>query len=182
MLFACFLAADSFVLEQKDSYIPSDAIAYINDIGDELKTKTGVNSYIYASLSISPTSYEDKKNELLKQVKSPYVLLFFAQKEKKINILTDLKDLDRDDIYWDSIAPYIPKKDKLTQNHITGMLLNGYSAIALSIAEKKKVKLTNEVLSKSGFYDKIGSYLVMTMLGTLIAVFLFVYTRRKPAQ
>ena len=119
----------------------------------------------------------------MQSLKNPYVLLFFTQFEKKINIIASAdaeKMFDKKEVYWDYIVPLIPKKDdELTPQNISAFLLNGFVDIADRIAEYHDVELEHSFPKQNKGVQIAVRTLLYVMLFVLLLLFVFVYLRRK---
>lgn len=179
-----WLFAHGFVYGDKDLLNPK-TLGLIEDIGTELLTKTGV--YIYVFLD-NRQNTKAQRQEILKhfklQAKSPYVLMAFFKRDKKI-ILESQEEIqiDVDGIYQDYMVPLLPiqKADVLDSNRISAIILNGYTHLASEIAEKKEVKLLNNIVDKNGeLVARVARFAIKVMLFVMV-VFLgwFFFIRRK---
>ena len=184
-LFCQNLTAQTLILND-DKLIDDRAKEKINQIGDEAKSKLGVNIYVYAKSTLGldeNIKTKDKleviknhENQLLTILEKPYVLLSVFVEETHVNLLfsDELKDvLNKDDILDGYVVPLLASKDKNTLfAKVSAATLNGYAAVADTIAESKNVKLESSI----GNAGKISSTIWRVVMYTMIVVGLLAYT------
>lgn len=158
----------------------------INQIGAEVKSKLGVNVYIYAksNLGLEENIKTKEKIEFIKknetQVVStllkPYVLLSIAVEETHVNLLfsDEFKTiLDKDDILDGYVIPLLASKDKNTlYSKVSAATLNGYAAIGDMLAESKNMELETSI----GNAGKVSGTIWRVFMYTLIVIGLLAYT------
>lgn len=186
LLFFCQnLCAQNYIIND-DNLIDSRAKEKINQIGDEAKLKLGVNIYIYTKSTLGldeNIKTKDKieviknfENEILTKLEKPYVLLTIAVEETHVNLLVseDLKNsIDKNDILDGYVVPLLASKDKNTLfAKVSAATLNGYAAIADTLAESKNIKLDSSI----GNSGKVSSTIWRVVMYTLIVLGLFAYT------
>lgn len=179
------LLANGFILNH-DGLIDPRAQEKINQMGSEVKTKLGVNIYVYAKSSLSLGEDMERKakfdyiknyeKEILPALKKPYVLLTMSVEDMYVNLLytKDLDGiLDKDDILDGYVVPLLASKDKNTLfAKVSASMLNGYAAIADTIAEKKNIKLETSI----GNQGKVSSTIWRVLMYFLIISGLLAYT------
>ena len=179
------LSAQNFILND-DKLIDDRAKEKINQIGDEVKSKLGVNIYIYAKSNLGleeNIKTKDKidfirnnESQIISTLEKPYVLLSIAVEETHVNLLfsDDFKSvLDKDDILDGYVVPLLASKDKNTLfAKVSAATLNGYAAIADIIAESKQIKLESSI----GNAGKISSTIWRVVMYTLVVLGLLAYT------
>ncbi|MBP7748734.1 MAG: hypothetical protein KA070_01160 [Aliarcobacter sp.] len=186
LLFLCSnLSAQQYILND-DKLIDDRAKEKINQIGDEVKSKLGVNIYIYAKSNLGleeNIKTKDKidfirnnESQIISTLEKPYVLLSIAVEETHVNLLfsDDFKSvLDKDDILDGYVVPLLASKDKNTLfAKVSAATLNGYAAIADIIAESKQIKLESSI----GNAGKISSTIWRVVMYTLVVLGLLAYT------
>ena len=186
LLFFCTnLNAENYILND-DKLIDDRAKEKINQIGDEVKSKLGVNIYIYAKSTLGleeNIKTKDKidfiknyENQLLSSLEKPYVLLSLSVEDTHVNLLfsDELKSvLDKNDILNGYVVPLLASKDKNTLfAKVSAATLNGYAAIADTIAESKNIKLESSI----GNAGKVSSTIWRVVMYTLIILGLLAYT------
>ncbi len=184
--------ASEFILSSS-GIIDIRAINKINEIGKETKEKLGVNIYLYVkknlgfkkSISIKNKlkyikQYEDK---ILKNLTKPYVLLTMSINDIHVNLYTSksLKNIiNKDDILDDYVVPLLASKDKNTVfSKTSAAVLNGYAAIADSIAEAKNIELTSSIGSSSKVASTIWRVFIYTLVVFGLLVYIYAMLRRK---
>lgn len=179
------LSAQEFILND-DKLIDDRAKEKINQIGTETKSKLGVNIYIYAKSTLGleeNIKTKDKidfiknyENQLVSSLEKPYVLLSLSVEDTHVNLLfsDELKGvLDKNDILNGYVVPLLASKDKNTLfAKVSAATLNGYAAIADTIAESKNIKLESSI----GNAGKVSSTIWRVVMYTLIILGLLAYT------
>ena len=184
-LFCQNLSAQNFILND-DKLIDDRAKEKINQIGAETKSKLGVNIYLYTKSTLGldeNIKTKDKiefiknhENQLLTTLEKPYVFLSVSVEETHVNLLfsDEFKNvLDKDDILNGYVVPLLASKDKNTLfAKVSAATLNGYAAIADTIAESKNVKLESSI----GNSGKVSSTIWRVVMYTIIVLGLLAYT------
>ena len=179
------LSAQQYILND-DKLIDDRAKEKINQIGDEVKSKLGVNIYIYAKSNLGleeNIKTKDKidfirnnESQIISTLEKPYVLLSIAVEETHVNLLfsDDFNSVfDKDDILEGYVVPLLASKDKNTLfAKVSAATLNGYAAIADIIAESKQIKLESSI----GNAGKISSTIWRVVMYTLVVLGLLAYT------
>ncbi|EEO25429.1 hypothetical protein [Helicobacter winghamensis] len=182
LFFYSFLFAKPYVLENQNQLIDK-TVAFVEILSDEVYEKTGVSLYVVALKGLGSKNLQEQEQFFIQNLKFPYVLLFFTQFEKKINIVTSAeaeKMFDKKEVYWDYIVPLIPKKDaELTPQNISAFLLNGFVDIADRIAEYHGVELEHSFPKQNKGVQIAVRTLLYVMLFVILLLFVFVYLRRK---
>ncbi len=186
LLFLCSnLSAQQFILND-DKLIDDRAAIKINEIGAEVKSKLGVNIYVYAKSNLGlgeNVKTKDKidfiknsENQIISTLEEPYVLLTIAVEETHVNLLfsDDFKDiLDKNDILDGYIVPLLASQDKNTLfAKVSAATLNGYAAIADTLAEANQIKLETSI----GNAGKVSSTIWRVLMYTLVVLGLLAYT------
>ena len=158
----------------------------IKEIGNEVKTKLGINIYIHVkgTLGLEPNlptkdkiefikSYEEN---ILKNIENPYVILTIALEETHVNLYfsENLKEIiNKNDILNEYVVPLLASKDKNTlPSKISAASLNGYSAIADSLASSKNIVLETNI----GNEGKVSSTIWRVFVYFLVISGLLAYT------
>lgn len=179
------LSAAQFILND-DKLIDDRAKEKINQIGDEVKSKLGVNIYIYAKSNLGLDEniktkekiefIRSNENQLVSTLEQPYVLLTIAVEETHVNLFfsDSLKEvLDKNDILDGYVVPLLASNDKNTLfAKVSAATLNGYAAIADKIADSKDMKLESSI----GNAGKVSSTIWRVVMYTLIVLGLLAYT------
>ncbi|RXJ87419.1 hypothetical protein [Arcobacter sp. CECT 8985] len=178
------LYATEYVLSN-DGLIDERAVGKIDQIGNEVKSKLGVNIYVYVKRSLGlneDISTKDKidfikkeESELKKRLKKPYVALTMAVDETHVNLIVSSKlkqIVDKDDILNGYVVPLLASKDKNTLlSKVSAAVLNGYAAVADTIAKDRNIKLKSSI----GSSGKVAGTIWRIFMYTLIVLGLLVY-------
>ena len=184
-----FLYTNSFAqnyIITDDGLIDNRAKEKILQIGNELKSKLGVNIYLYVkgTLGIEPnTPTKDKiqfiksyEENILKNLENPYVILTVSLEETHVNLYfsDSLKNIiDKNDILNGYVVPLLASKDKNTlPSKISAASLNGYSAIADALANSKNIVLESNI----GNEGKVSSTIWRVFVYFLVISGLLAYT------
>ena len=188
-------ASENFLLNS-DAVIDPRTTVKINQIGNELKEKTGINVYLYAKKTFgvkknTPTKekLEHIKNyeeNLLKQLKKPYVILTLALDETHVNIRAskDLKNvIDKNEILNEYVIPLLASKDKNDLFAKTSAaVLNGYDEIVSQIVESKGLERLDSAIGESGkTFSTIWKVLMysLVLFGILSYTFIILRSKKK---
>ena len=179
------LNAQEFILND-DKLIDIRAKEKINQIGAETKSKLGVNIYVYAKSTLGldeNIKTKDKidfirnnESKIIATLEKPYVLLSISVEETHVNLLfsDELKEvLDKNDILNGYVVPLLASNDKNTLfAKVSAATLNGYAAIADTIAESKNIKLESSI----GNTGKVAGTIWRVLMYTLVVLGLLAYT------
>ncbi|QKF60082.1 hypothetical protein ACN2EN_10675 [Aliarcobacter lanthieri] len=177
--------AQTYILND-DGLIDDRAKDKISQMGSEVKSKLGINIYVYAKSNLGleqDTKTKDKIEEvklhesgLIKDLQNPYVLLTIYVEENMVNLSfsESLKNIiDKNDILNGYVVPLLASKDKNTlYAKVSAATLNGYAAIADTLAEEQNVKLESSI----GSQGKISSTIWRVFMYFLIISGLLAYT------
>ena len=183
-----------FILEGKELIDPR-TIQKIDEMGRELFEKTGVNVYIYAKKSYLTKDIKDMKEKvasikayeakILSSITKPYILISMAVDDKHINLhKSETLDtvIDKDKILGRAIIPILASQDKNSmKTKVSGALLNGYGAIADTIAEEKKIKLDSSIESGATWFKEFWRIFMysLVLLGLGVYIYAMIKGRRK---
>lgn len=171
------LYASKYVLSD-DGLIDPRAIEKIDQMGNEVKSKLGVNIYVYAKASLQlqkDISTKDKikyikeyESNIVKSLKQPYVLLSMSVEDTHVNLIvsSSLKQIvEKDEILNGYVVPLLASKDKNTTfAKASAAILNGYAAIADIIAQSKDIKLESSIGNSGKTAELYGEYLCTLLL------------------
>lgn len=163
----------------------------INTIGNEVKSKIGVNIYldIKGDNGINLNLERDARISIMKQKEADliasiqkdlngthsFVILTLALDQKYANILfsDDLKDsIDKDAILDGYVIPLLATQDKNTLNSkVSAATLNGYAEIADTLAKNKNIQLESSI----GSEGKVASTMWKVFMYTLVVIGLLLY-------
>jgi hypothetical protein len=179
------LFAQGFIIND-DKLIDDRAKEKINQIGTEVKSKLGVNVYVYVKSTLGLDEniktkekidiIKNNESQIISTLEKPYVLLSVYVEETQVSLLfsDELKTIiDKDDILDGYVVPLLASKDKNTLfAKVSASSLNGYAAISDTIAESKNIKLESSI----GSAGKVSSTIWRVLMYTIIILGLFAYT------
>jgi hypothetical protein len=184
LLFLPLFVHASLVL-QNDGIVDDRAIEKINQLGNELKNKTGISVYLSAMLTLDGKKIKEYESETAKKLKSPYVLLAFSRNDTKVDILAsnEVYELfDKEQILspypWSgTIIPLLSMHGKDLKAQESAAMLNGYADIVEQIANSKGIVLEGAIGSDNQI---VYSLLKIIFYGTIfITLGLWFYVRYK---
>jgi len=184
--------ASKFILSD-DGLIDPRTIVKVNEIGNEAQSKLGVNIYVYAKTSLGlekNISTKDKikyikdyEASITKTLVKPYVLLTMAIEDTHVNLIvsSNLKKIvDKNEILNDYVVPLLASKDKnSTFAKASASLLNGYAAIADTIAQSKNIELESSIGSSGKVAGTIWKVFMYTLVVIGILLYSYAMLRRK---
>jgi len=176
ILFALFLSALSLHAEKlihNDGVLISKTEAKMEQMGDELFTKTGVRAYVYAIQDLNTTTLHNYEKQILKNKKSPFVVLLIALKDQKVDIVNSpdvSESFDKEQILspytWSgSIIPLLVGKKK--DVNVNAAMLNGYADLTEQIANHDNVTLASGIGSTNRnmiFFLRMAIYLFLAFV------------------
>ena len=184
MVVTISLFSNNFMLKNED-IIVKKAEVKLNAIINELYEKTGSSIYIVAIKTLPEgKNIVEYEKDISKNLKSPYVLLVFAELNKKIDMLIskDLqKIIDEDEIFDDYILPILTdRSSKISdKKKYNASIFNGVAQMADEIAKYNNIKLENSIGNESkDFFDNL-MFLIKTLLILTVGAFIYVYLKRK---
>jgi len=179
-----------FILEGKDLIDPR-TIQKIDEMGNELFEKTGVNVYIYTKRSYLTKKVTDMKKKLslikeyekviLEKIDKPYVLISLAIDDTHINMYNsdDLNNIiDKERILGRDIIPIIASQDKNSlDTKVSVALLNGYAEIVDVVAkELKDITLDSSIESGASAFKSYWRIFMYTLV--IIGLLTYLYATR----
>lgn len=184
--------SNNFILSD-DGLIDKRAIVKIQEIGNETNLKLGVNIYVYAKQSLGladKISTKDKikyikkyEKEITKSLVKPYVLLTIAVEDTHVNLIVSSKFkevIDKNEILNDYVVPLLASKDSnSTFAKASAAILNGYAAIADTIADSKDIELESSIGNSGKVAGTIWRVLMYTLVVVGILLYTFAVLRRK---
>ncbi len=170
----------------KDDILKIEASQRINEMGDELFSKTGINGYVIATNEHFPVGFNlveySKKYEA--QMSKPYVLFIFAPQARitdqtetkgRVGLIPSSDDLrslyDYDDVR-DAAVDIVSTKDSNSDEdkHNIGVL-QAFSELAEGIAQSKGVKLTKTIPNETRYM--VWGLSVFVYIGSLLVLWIF---------
>lgn len=176
-----------------DELIDQRAIEKINQIGNEVETKTGVKIYLFVkenygiddSLNMKEKFEKIKlyENEILQTITQPYVLLTMSLDQTHINLFVsdDLsKIIDKNEILNDYIIPLLASKDKNNLfSKVSAALLNGYAQIGDEIASSRNIKLDSSIGSGGTTFSTVWKVFMYFIIVTGLAAYTVAVLKTK---
>ncbi|MCH9740578.1 MAG: hypothetical protein K0U38_07030 [Epsilonproteobacteria bacterium] len=184
---------DSRFLIEGKKLIDPRSVQKIDEIGNELFSKTGVNIYVYAkdfypinefeSIKAKHTYIKGLEDDIVAKLDSPYVLLSMAVKEKHVNLLSssDVSPMvDKDDILDNFIIPLLASKDKNTPySKVSAAILNGYAEVADRVAEVKGLKLESSIGSGNTNFTSVWKVFMYFIVITGLLAYTYAVLRAR---
>ncbi len=171
----------------RNDLLKLEAVKLIDDMGEELQTKTGVNAYVIASNERFPERYNlvEYSKQYEANISKPYVLFIFApyatitkksEARGRVGIIPSsdsVKALYNYDDVRDAGINIVAIKDSNTDEDKFNIgILQAYSVLADNIASSKGVKLEKTIPDEMGTMVTILRILVYT--GTAVLLWIFV--------
>ena len=171
----------------KDDLLKPEASKLIEQMGNELFSKTGMNGYVVATNENFPEKFNlveySKKYEA--NVSKPYVMLIFAPnavitkesgQKGRVALIPSSKDLvdlySKSDVI-DATIDVIAAKDKNTKEDKFNIgLVQGFSELADQIATSKNVKLETTIPNDTRTI--IGYVKILVYIGALLVLWIFI--------
>jgi len=183
LLLSTLLNASYFI---KNDLTNSKASIIIEDIGNELSSKTGINAYIVATNEKFPVGFNliEYSKRYDSNMNKPFVLLIFApnalitvksQATGRVGLIAsspDIRDLYDSNDVKDATIDVVAAKDKNSKkDKYTIGIVQGYSEMADQIASSKGIKMIKTLPNETRVIIKYLKYLVF--LGTIMVLWLF---------
>ncbi len=184
LLLSTLLNATHFI---KNDLTNREASTIIEDIGNELSSKTGINAYVIATNEKFPVGFNlvEYSKRYENNMSKPFVLLIFAPnalvttKSKatgRVGLITSSSDVrgmyDSDDVK-DSTIDVVATKDKNSKkDKYTIGIVQGYSELADQIASTKGVEMTKTLPNETRTIIGYLKYLVL--FGSAIVLWILV--------
>jgi len=170
-------AFSSFVLEN-DEILTTKAIEKIDEISNELKSKTGISAYVIAKKDLDGKKIREYSENITKNLNGNFALFIFALNEKKVNIYSNIDSkFDKDDILDNYVIPILVSKDKQIQKY-PAAVFNGFAELSEQIAQSFNVELSSSIGSEGKNAYDIVVYIIYFMIATFFATFIYIFLRR----
>jgi hypothetical protein len=171
----------------KDDLLRPEASTLIEQMGDELRSKTGIHEYLVATNEHFPERFNlvaySKKYEA--NISKPYVMLIFAPnavitetsgQKGRVAIIPSSEDISklyrRSDV-MDATIDVVAAKDKNTKEDKFNIgIVQGFSELADQIAASKKVKMTTTLPNDTK--TMIGYVKIIVYIGALFVLWIFI--------
>ena len=193
LLLPLLLSASHFI---QNDLINTKASKIIEEIGDELSSKTGINAYVIATNEHFPEGFNlvTYSEKFESNISKPYVILIFApnavittksEETGRVGLITssmELKSLYDGGDVKDATIDVVAAKDKNSkQDKYNIGVVQGYSELADQIADTKGVKMTNTIPNETRTIVSILKVLVI--FGSMLVLWIFlirpIYMRIK---
>ena len=172
----------------KDDILKPEASKLIEEMADELLSKTGISGYVVATNENFPERFNlvDYSKKYEANMSKPYVLLIFAPnsvitvksgEKGRVAIIPSSKELsglyDKSDV-MDATIDVIAAKDKnsVEDKHNIGVV-QGFSELADQIASSKNVEMTTTLPNETKII--IGILKVIVIIGALLVFWMFIF-------
>ena len=141
------------IILKNDAILPQKTINKIEEIGKELRQKTGVSLYVAVVKKMDQKKIIDFEKRLAKDLKPPFILLALSVDDQKVDIYSSddvKKRFNKEQILspypWEgSIIPILTAHFKNQKAAIEAAILNGYSEIAEQVAKSYGIKLKSAI-------------------------------------
>jgi len=172
----------------RNDLLKLEAVKLIDDMGEELQTKTGIHAYVIASNERFPERYNlvEYSKQYEANISKPYVLFIFApyatitkkaEARGRIGIIPSSESVkalyDYNDVRDAGINIVAIKDSNTDEDKFNIGILQAYSELADNIASAKGVKLEKTIPDEMGLMVTILRVLVYT--GTLVLLWIFVF-------
>jgi len=171
----------------KDDILKMEASQLINEMGDELFSKTGINGYVIATNEHFPVGFNlveySKKYE--KSMSKPYVLFIFAPQARiteeletkgRVGLIPSsdqVRSLYDYNTVRDAAVDVVATKDSNSDEdkHNIGVI-QAFSELAEGIAESKGIELTKTIPNETRYM--VWGLSVFVYIGSILVLWLFV--------
>ncbi|MDR2099335.1 MAG: TPM domain-containing protein [Campylobacteraceae bacterium] len=177
------LQAKDYVISNENNIIGQKTAEQINEIGEELYEKDGINAYVFLAGNTGNISAEEHIDLIAQKLESPYVLLVMFSEDKIIDIISSSKEIenkfDKTQILspfptYGTIKPLLSVKRDADK--FSAAILNGYIDIAVQIAKSDNKKLEK---APDNSANKIVLRSIELIIFAILAAAIFIYTYRK---
>jgi len=174
-LLPLLLNANYFI---KNDLLTPKASKIIEEIGDELSEKTGVQLYVIATNETFPKGMNliEYCKQFDSNLSKPYVILFFAPHNKRVGLIPSsesLRSLYDPGSVKDATIDVVASNDKNSKRDKYNIgIVQGYSELADQIADAKQVKMSKTLPNETRYIINVLKYLVI--LGTILVLWVFI--------
>jgi hypothetical protein len=170
----------------KNDLLTPKASVIIEDIGNELTSKTGIYAYVLATNRAFPERFNlvEYIMDMEKQLSKPFVVLVFAPnavitqksgQRGRVGLISSSKDIaslyDSPSVKDYAIGVVASKDKNSKEDKYNIGVVQSYSELADQIADSKSVKMTKTIPNETHTVVTILKYIVIT--GTLILIWIF---------
>ncbi|RRS31861.1 MAG: hypothetical protein P794_03025 [Epsilonproteobacteria bacterium (ex Lamellibrachia satsuma)] len=171
----------------KDNLLKPEASKLIEQMGDELFSKTGINGYVVATNENFPQGANlvaySKKYEF--NISKPYVMLIFAPnaiitkesgQKGRVAIIPSSKDIaslySKSDVMDATIDVVAAKDDNTKEDKFNIGIVQGFSELADQIASSKNMKLKTTIPNDTR--TMIGYVKILVFIGAFFVLWIFI--------
>jgi len=170
----------------KNDLLTPKASKIIEDIGDELTSKTGIYSYVIATNRVFPERFNlvEYIRNMDKQLSKPFVVLVFAPnaiitnksgERGRVGLIPSSKDIaslyDSSSVK-DYAIDVVASRDKNSKEDKYNIgVVQSYSELADQIANAKGIEMTKTIPNDTHTIVTILKYIVLT--GTMLLLWIF---------
>jgi len=172
----------------KNDLLNPEASKLIEEMGNELFSKTGINGYVVATNENFPERFNlvaySKKYEA--NISKPYVLLIFAPnavitvksgETGRVAVIPSSKEIaslyDKSDV-MDATIDVIAAKDKNTKEDKYNIgVVQGFSELADQIGSSKNVEMTTTIPNETRYIIMVLQ--VIVMIGAMLVFWMFLF-------
>lgn len=185
------LETKSYILDNRDALLVPKTIAFVEQLSNELFTKTGFSLYI-AVIDKIPSEFAQSdaklarnqyKSSITQNLTQPYSIIFFFKNDQKIDILSSEPHtfFNEDKVFFEYMVPLLPKqKDEfLSSQRVSAILLNGYVEAADLIAEHFNQQLEHNFPKDETGGREFVRFSMYAMLFVMFGIIGFIYVTRK---
>jgi len=172
----------------RNDLLKLEAVQLIDDMGEELQAKTGVNAYVIATNEHFPERYNlvEHSKQYEAKLSKPYVLFIFApyatitkksEARGRVGIIPSSQSVkamyNYDDVRDAGINIVAIKDSNTDEDKFNVGVLQAYSVLADNIAASKGIKLEKTIPDEIGTIVTILRILIYS--GTAILLWIFVF-------
>ena len=172
----------------KDDILNPEASKLIEEMADELFSKTGIHEYLVATNENFPERFNlvaySKKHEA--NLSKPYVLMIFAPnavitvksgEKGRVALIPSSKEIaalyDKSDV-MDATIDVIAAKDKNTKEDKYNIgVVQGFSELADQIGSSKNVEMTTTIPNETRYIIMVLQ--VIVMIGAVLVFWMFIF-------
>ena len=172
----------------RNDLLKLEAVQLINNMGEELQSKTGVNAYVIATNEHFPERFNlvEHSKQYEAKLSKPYVLFIFApyatitkrsEARGRVGIIPSSESVkamyNYDDVRDAGINIVAIKDSNTDEDKFNIGILQAYSVLADNIAASKGIKLEKTIPDEMGTMVTILRILIY--VGTAILLWIFVF-------
>jgi len=172
----------------KDDLLKPEASKLIEEMADELFSKTGINGYVVATNENFPEKFNlvmySKKYET--NLSKPYVMLIFApnalitaksETKGRVAFIPSSQELaklyDKSDVMNATIDVVAAKDKNSKEDKFNIGIVQGFSELADQIASSKNIEMTTTLPNETRYIIKVLQ--VIVIIGALLIFWMFMF-------